>query len=302
MRNLACVILVFMTFAAPAPPAHADFAAGVAAFQGGDYNSAYREWRPLAEQGNAAAQHNLGTLYNYGLGLEKDLVEAARWYRRAARSGNADAQTKMGVFLAQGLGLARDYALAAGWFREAAEQHHGEAQYNLGVLYATGSGVEKDRVQALMWLALAEEAGVEQAARQRRLLIKEMPPGDVEEAALLAEIMRPAATGTGEGSSPPAAALGFTAPSETPAGSEAPTIAVQLASYVSAQAAADGWAQLRQVHGDLLADLNYGVATINLGEQGTFYRLMTGPFDTEAMAKFFCAELKARNVYCATSY
>ena len=295
MNKLTRGFLIFIAIAAAAPSAYADFAAGVAAFQDGDYEAAYRQWRPLAEQGNAAAQHNLGTLYNNGLGLHTDLVEAAIWYRRAAQGGNANAQTKMGVFLARGWGLAQDYSLAAGWFREAAEQHHAQAQFNLGMLYATGSGVDRDRVQALMWLNLAHQAGVKQAAQPRQSLIRQMPPEEVEEAALLAEIMNPP-----EGPGPEDAATAPPAQSETAAAD--PTFAVQLAAYQSEQAAVEGWTRLRQVHGDLLGRLNHGIAVINIGEQGVFYRLFTGPFETEAVAKSLCAELKARNIYCAVFF
>ena len=38
----------------------AGFQAGVAAAQKGDYAAALREWTPLAEQGDAEAQNNLG--------------------------------------------------------------------------------------------------------------------------------------------------------------------------------------------------------------------------------------------------
>ena len=40
----------------------ADFQKGVTAFQSGDYATALREWKPLAKQGNASAQHNLGVM------------------------------------------------------------------------------------------------------------------------------------------------------------------------------------------------------------------------------------------------
>ncbi len=40
-------------------PAWADYNAGVAAYKRGDYATALREWRPLAEQGNAGAQNNV---------------------------------------------------------------------------------------------------------------------------------------------------------------------------------------------------------------------------------------------------
>ncbi len=44
-------------------PAWAGWNEGVAAYNRGDYATALREWRPLAEQGNADAQFFLGVMY-----------------------------------------------------------------------------------------------------------------------------------------------------------------------------------------------------------------------------------------------
>ena len=41
----------------------ADFAAGVEAYQKGDYATALKEWQPLADQGGSAAQFNIWLLY-----------------------------------------------------------------------------------------------------------------------------------------------------------------------------------------------------------------------------------------------
>ena len=41
---------------------------GAAASKRGDYATAFREWRPLAKQGNANAQFFLGVMYGKGLG------------------------------------------------------------------------------------------------------------------------------------------------------------------------------------------------------------------------------------------
>jgi TPR repeat protein len=57
------------------------------AYKKRDYPTALRLWRPLAEQGNAAAQKGLGELYEFGLGVPKDEAEAAVWYRKAAEQG-----------------------------------------------------------------------------------------------------------------------------------------------------------------------------------------------------------------------
>ena len=62
-----------------ASPAMADFKKGTAAYEAGDYATALKEWRPLAEQGNTDAQYGLGLLYDSGKGVPRDNAEAARW-------------------------------------------------------------------------------------------------------------------------------------------------------------------------------------------------------------------------------
>ncbi len=57
-------------------PAWAAWDEAVAAYQRGDYATALREFRPLAEQGNAGAQHNLGVMYYNGHGVPQDYAEA----------------------------------------------------------------------------------------------------------------------------------------------------------------------------------------------------------------------------------
>ncbi len=46
--------------------------------------TARREWRPLAKQGNANAQYNLGVMYGNGQGVRQDYVQALMWYNLAA--------------------------------------------------------------------------------------------------------------------------------------------------------------------------------------------------------------------------
>jgi TPR repeat protein len=60
-------------------PAHAEpFEDGQAAYGRGDYATAMRLWRPLAEQGHAVAQSNLGFLYRTGKGVPQDDAEAVK--------------------------------------------------------------------------------------------------------------------------------------------------------------------------------------------------------------------------------
>jgi len=57
-RLLLVVVLVMLV-----GPARAGFDEGVAAYYRGDYETALKEFRPLAEQGDADAQYNLGVMY-----------------------------------------------------------------------------------------------------------------------------------------------------------------------------------------------------------------------------------------------
>jgi len=65
-------------------PAWAGFDEGEAAYDRGDYAAALREFRPLAEQGNAKAQKYLGLIYVGDLGVPQDYVQAHMWLDLAA--------------------------------------------------------------------------------------------------------------------------------------------------------------------------------------------------------------------------
>ncbi len=66
------------------------------------------------ENQDAAKRHyELGTMYQQGEGVAKDLVEAARLLRLAADQGNADAQLSLGGMYYHGEGVARDHREAA---------------------------------------------------------------------------------------------------------------------------------------------------------------------------------------------
>ena len=62
---------------------------GQAAYQRSDYSTALQIFRPLAEQGNAFAQANLGWMYAQGQGVAQDYAQAVAWWRKAADQGNA---------------------------------------------------------------------------------------------------------------------------------------------------------------------------------------------------------------------
>ena len=73
------------------------FDEGVAAYDRGDYATALKEYRPLAEQGHAAAQYNLGLMYANGKGVPQDYVQAHMWFNIAAAQDNENAREQRDI-------------------------------------------------------------------------------------------------------------------------------------------------------------------------------------------------------------
>jgi len=164
MRDLpkaGCVALL-LSLSLIASAAAGPFEDGMTAHNRGDYATALRFWRPLAEQGNPAAQVLLGGMYALGQGVPQDYAETVRWYRKAADQGDA------------------------------------RGQYYLGVMYANGQGVRKDYVQAYKWCNVAvarfpasETEDREKAVRSRELIATKMTQAQIAEAQRLTKQWKP---------------------------------------------------------------------------------------------------------------
>ena len=90
MRFLKSFFVIAVLLATPVGAA--DFNAGFKAYQSGDYQTAFKEWQPLAEQGHADAQFNLGVMHENGEGVLQYYKLAVQWFRKAAEQGHAGAQ------------------------------------------------------------------------------------------------------------------------------------------------------------------------------------------------------------------
>ncbi len=155
----AALAAALLASAAMINPAWAGFNDGVAAYEAGDYKTAFNEWLPLAQANDPAAMRNIGHMYRRGLGVEQDYNKAMTWYKRAATLGFDRAQANVaGMYLA-GEGVDQDYAQAASWFARAAQQGHVVSQYNLALLLENGLGVKKDEERALGWFVIAAKSG-----------------------------------------------------------------------------------------------------------------------------------------------
>lgn len=122
----------------------------VAAHEESGYAQNIKLFRPMAEQGNAVAQYNLGVMYASGQGVKRDYQQAVKWYRLAAAQG------------------------------------HTLAQSNLGMMYGKGQGVTQNHVRAHMWSNLAAAKGNSSAQKNRDRLARKMTAAQISEARKLA--------------------------------------------------------------------------------------------------------------------
>jgi len=83
--------LLFAAGLALCPCAHADLLTAQVAYQKGDYEHAYRDYRDLAELGQPLAQYNLAIMYAKGQGVRQSDLNAYAWASLAADGGNANA-------------------------------------------------------------------------------------------------------------------------------------------------------------------------------------------------------------------
>ena len=133
--------------------------AGIAAYEKHDYAAAMKEWRPLAESGNARAQFLVALLYYDGKAVPQDYAEAAKWFQQSADRG------------------------------------YTRAQYNLGEMYATGQGVKRDLMQAYKWLSLCAASGNDTCAEHRDWCAKRLKGSQLNAAQKMARDWKPVSGG-----------------------------------------------------------------------------------------------------------
>ena len=189
--SLRFVLLFVLSSICLAIPTWADFQAGMEANDREDYATALREWRPLAERGDALAQYNLGLLYRKGRGVPQDDVQARNWYAKAAAQGLAKAQFNLGTLYFNGEGAPKDYQQALRWFRLAADQGEALAQTKIAIMYEEGQGVPQNIIQAYKWYSLAATNGDKSAPLLRDRLAQQMTPAQIAKAQALVKEWKP---------------------------------------------------------------------------------------------------------------
>ena len=115
-------------------------------------------------------------------GVSQDDGEAVKWYRLAAEQGDAAAQNNLGWMYANGRGVSQDDGEAVKWYRLAAEQGDADAQNNLGVAYHNGKGVAQSYREAYIWHSIAAANGIQSSEKYRDEDAKLLPAEDLASA------------------------------------------------------------------------------------------------------------------------
>jgi len=138
-----------------------------------NYLEALDQFQQGAAQGHAESQNELGYMLKNGLGVPKDLKEAAAWFRKAAAQGHAGAQNNLGIlYLKGGPGIQQDDREAFHWFQMAADRGDQDGEFYLANMYRYGRGQAADLNQAVEWYRKAASQGHEGAAQALRTLGK----------------------------------------------------------------------------------------------------------------------------------
>jgi TPR repeat protein len=130
--------------------------------------STTRHLRIAAESGEAAAQFNLGILYDgrlddNGYAIEGDRAEAIKWLLAAAEQGLPRAQKKLAELYADGPNASENYVNACAWFLLATSgsrgihRHHALSGYERIATRLTPAQLTKAKRLAGLWRAQSRE-------------------------------------------------------------------------------------------------------------------------------------------------
>lgn len=93
-----------------------DFDKGLAAYEVLDYQGALKEWLPLAEKGDAAAQSMTAYMFYNGYGVKQDYEKAFKWNYLSAIQGRSASQGALGGLYEKGEGVLQSFIKAHMWY------------------------------------------------------------------------------------------------------------------------------------------------------------------------------------------
>jgi TPR repeat protein/virulence-associated protein VagC len=123
------------------------------------YRQAVSYYQQAVDSGSVDAKVDLGSMYEFGWGVEQNSSAALQLYRSVAEAGSPRGMFVVGQSYQKGVGVSKDYRQAMIWYRKAVRAGWADAMNSIGVLYDNGLGVRKSHARARRWYKRAAEAG-----------------------------------------------------------------------------------------------------------------------------------------------
>lgn len=125
--------------------------------------AAFAKAKLEAASGEPQKITTLANCYLYGIGTEKNQVEATRLHRIAAEKKHPFAMYMYGSALRLGIGTEKDVVAGVAMIRAAAETGLPEAEYEMYELLTVGEDIKADHAAARKWQLIAAEHGYHSA-------------------------------------------------------------------------------------------------------------------------------------------
>lgn len=116
-----------------------------------------------------------------------DYTKAFFWLTKSAMNGNAAAETDLGFMYEHGEGVSPYSEAAFDWYHQAAHKGFPPAQNNIAYFYFLGKGVKSDYQLSYAWASIAFDNGITMAKEGIRASQQKLNVAQLEEAKKLKE-------------------------------------------------------------------------------------------------------------------
>lgn len=131
---------------------------GDAALRAGHSEQAAELYMKGTDQGDERAALKMGLLIHQGILKDSRYNTALYWFKRAAELGSVPGYHNVGVAYEYGEGVEKDLVQAKYYYEKAAKKGYMQSQYNLGSMYANSYITPADDVEGYKWMLLAKKA------------------------------------------------------------------------------------------------------------------------------------------------
>ena len=129
-----------------------------------DSIQAFDRYLKAAKKGHIMAMNKVAQFYAIGYGTIQSTEESSKWFEKSLRKGSAEELLEVGWQYESGNRLIQDYAQAMKCYTAAAKKGFAAAQMKVGDCYMIGTcGVQKNTAEAANWYQMAADQGDREA-------------------------------------------------------------------------------------------------------------------------------------------